>query len=237
MSHIPEKAKKAGAWVTAGAILAVSTIVPATPQKAHAAKQGDKPNILVIWGDDVGRSNISAYTRGLVGYRTPNIDRIASEGMLFTDAYASCPVCSPTRASILTGKYPARVGVTQFIGGHTVGRLEDVPYFHQLPMSERSIARTLSENGYATWHVGKWHLGNGHTLPTKHGFDTNIAGCDWGMPQDGYFSPWNIETLENGEEGVIAFAVSPMGCVAALVPGSGDDSFPVGTVIVGLNVV
>ncbi len=159
----------------------------------------NRPNIIFILIDDLGWRDLGCY--GSPFYETPHIDKLASEGMLFTDAYAACPVCSPTRASILTGKYPARVGVTQFIGGHTVGRLEDVPYFHQLPMNERSLARTLSENGYATWHVGKWHLGKRLTLPTDHGFDINIAGCDWGMPQNGYFSPWNIETLENGEDG------------------------------------
>ncbi|MBL4574786.1 MAG: sulfatase [Opitutaceae bacterium] len=159
----------------------------------------NKPNIIFILIDDMGWKDLGCY--GSSFYETPHIDKLASEGMLFTDAYAACPVCSPTRASILTGKYPARVGVTQFIGGHTVGRLEDVPYFHQLPMSERSLAQTLKDHGYATWHVGKWHLGNSPTSPTDHGFDINIAGCDWGMPQNGYFSPWNIETLENGEDG------------------------------------
>ena len=134
-------------------------------------------------------------------YETPNLDRLAAQGMRFTDAYASCPVCSPTRASLMSGKYPARVGITQYIGGHSVGRLCDVPYFHALPMSERSIASALRDGGYQTWHVGKWHLGDGGTGPRQHGFDENIAGCGWGMPQRGYFSPYHMPNLTNGPDG------------------------------------
>ncbi len=101
----------------------------------------------------------------------------------------------------MTGKYPARVGVTNFIGGHSVGKLLDVPYMHHLPMNERSIATALRDGGYQTWHIGKWHLGNGLTYPKKHGFDVNIGGCGWGMPNNGYFSPWGIETMPDGPEG------------------------------------
>jgi len=154
------------------------------------------PNIVFILIDDLGWRDIGCY--GSSFYETPNIDRLAQQGMLFTDAYASCPVCSPTRASVLTGKYPARVGITQFIGGHTVGKLCDVPYFHQLPMQERSLAATLRNNGYQTWHVGKWHLGK---EVVRHGFDANFGGCEWGHPWNGYFSPWGIPTLNDGPEG------------------------------------
>jgi arylsulfatase A-like enzyme len=122
-------------------------------------------------------------------YETPNLERLSAQGMRFTDGYASCPVCSPTRASVLTGKYPARAGITQYIGGHSVGKLCDVPYFHALPMSEFSLAAALKQGGYSTWHVGKWHLGGTTTWPDKHGFDVNIAGCEWGSPRS-YFSPY-----------------------------------------------
>ncbi|MBD3242702.1 MAG: sulfatase-like hydrolase/transferase [Chitinivibrionales bacterium] len=159
----------------------------------------DKPNILFILIDDMGWADIGCY--GSSFYETPNLDRLSREGMLFTDAYASCPVCSPTRASILTGKYPATVGVTQFIGGHTVGRLCDVPYHHCLPMQEISLAAALRSGGYQTWHVGKWHLGGRLTWPDRHGFDVNIGGCDWGLPHHGYFSPWHMPTLDDGPEG------------------------------------
>ncbi|HUZ18887.1 MAG TPA: sulfatase, partial [Spirochaetia bacterium] len=113
----------------------------------------------------------------------------------------SAPVCSPTRASLMTGKYPARVGITQYIGGHTVGRLCDVPYFWGLPLSEISLATALGRGGYATWHVGKWHLGDGLMMPESHGFEVNIGGCGWGHPHNGYFSPYGIPTLDDGPDG------------------------------------
>jgi len=158
-----------------------------------------QPNIIMLLIDDLGWRDLVCY--GSEFYETPNLDRLAAEGMRFTHAYASCPVCSPTRASIMSGKYPARVGVTQFIGGHTVGKLQDVPYFCQLPMSEYSVARALRDGGYQTWHVGKWHLGDGSTSPSNHGFDVNVGGCGWGMPKHGYFSPYHMPNLENGPDG------------------------------------
>ena len=157
------------------------------------------PNIVFFLIDDLGWRDLVCY--GSDFYETPNLDRLAAGGIRFTQAYASCPVCSPTRASILSGKYPARVGVTQFIGGHSVGRLCDVPYHHNLPMSEVSLATALREGGYQTWHIGKWHLGEGRTSPTAHGFVVNRGGCGWGHPKNGYFSPWGLPTLEDGPEG------------------------------------
>lgn len=158
-----------------------------------------KPNIVFILIDDMGWKDLSCY--GSSFYETRNIDRLFKEGIHFTNAYASCPVCSPTRASILTGKYPANVGVTNFIGGHTKGILIDAPYINHLPQTEKSLAKALKEGGYNTWHIGKWHLGGRPYYPEDHGFDVNIGGCHWGMPQKGYFSPWGIETLEDGPEG------------------------------------
>lgn len=158
-----------------------------------------RPNIIFILIDDLGWADIGCF--GSSFYETPNIDALAQRGMRFTDAYASAPVCSPTRASLMSGKSPARVGVTQYIGGHTVGRLCDVPYFWGLPMSERSIASALRDGGYATWHVGKWHLGDGLMMPENHGFERNIAGCGWGHPHDGYFSPYNIPGFADGPAG------------------------------------
>lgn len=160
-----------------------------------------KPNILFILIDDLGWRDLTCY--GSSFYETPNLDRLAGEGMTFTNAYASCPVCSPTRASILSGKYPARVGITQYIPGKTEGKLKDVPYLHYLPLEEKSIASSLREHGYQTWHVGKWHLGDDDFLPDQHGFDTNIAGCHWGWPEgEGrYFSPYNMPHLTNGPKG------------------------------------
>lgn len=160
-----------------------------------------KPNFLFILVDDLGWVDLSCY--GSEFYETPNLDRLASQGMRFTDAYASCPVCSPTRASILTGKYPATVGVTDWIdwGGRlhpARGRLVDVPYLKHLPREEFSLAEALRQKGYAIWHVGKWHLGGEGHLPQDHGFEVNIGGCQLGWPgQGGYFSPWTIPDLED----------------------------------------
>lgn len=156
------------------------------------------PNILLILIDDLGWRDLACY--GSTFYETPNLDRLASEGMLFTDAYAACPVCSPTRASLLSGKYPATLGVTDWIdwGGHVHpcrGRLVDAPYVKELSLAETSLASALREGGYQTWHVGKWHLGGEATSPQCHGFEENIGGCHWGSPSTGYFSPWQMPHL------------------------------------------
>lgn len=162
-----------------------------------------KPNILFILTDDLGWRDLGVY--GSIFYETPNLNRLAAQGMRFTDAYAACPVCSPTRASIMSGKYPATVGITDWIdwGGRihpARGRLVDVPYLKQLPQSETSLARALKEGGYATWHVGKWHLGDEGHLPQDHGFEVNVGGCHYGSPgPGGYFSPWTIPPLADAD--------------------------------------
>ena len=162
-----------------------------------------RPNIIFILLDDFGWRDLGC--TGSSFYETPNMDRFAKQGMLFTDAYASCPVCSPTRASVMTGKYPATVGITDWIdsGGHchpARGRLIDVPYLKDLPTSETTIAEALRERGYTTWHVGKWHLGGGGHYPHQMGFDVNVGGCEAGSPgRGGYFSPWSIEALRDAD--------------------------------------
>jgi len=157
-----------------------------------------KPNILFILIDDMGWTDIEPF--GSSFYETPNLTQLARDGMLFTDAYAACPVCSPTRASFLTGKYPARVGVTNFIGGANEGKLLDVPYLHYLPLTEKTVAQALKEGGYRTYHVGKWHLGSEPYWPEHHGFDVNIGGCDWGAPRT-YFAPYGNPRLVEGPPG------------------------------------
>ena len=129
---------------------------------APGASAQDKPNILVIWGDDVGQSNISAYTRGLVGYKTPNIDRIASEGMMFTDYYGE-QSCTAGRASFIMGQSVARTGLSKVgLPGADLGMREEEP----------TIAGLLKAQGYATGQFGKNHLGDrDEHLPTNHGFD------------------------------------------------------------------
>ncbi len=163
-----------------------------------------KPNVVIIYIDDMGFKDIAC--AGSEFYETPNVDKLRENGMMFTNGYASCPVCSPSRASLLTGKYPARVGVTDWIdgGGEThpcKGILIDAPYIKHLPKSEKTIAHYLKEVGYNTWHVGKWHLGTQEFYPEKFGFDKNVAGCEWGCPSKGYFSPYYIPNLSEGPEG------------------------------------
>jgi arylsulfatase A-like enzyme len=158
------------------------------------------PNLVFILIDDMGWTDLAC--TGSRFYETPNLDRLAAEGMRFTDAYAACPVCSPSRASFMTGRYPARLGLTNYIGGTASGRLLEAPYIDHLPLSEVSLARALREGGYATWHVGKWHLGEPPTYPEPHGFDVNVGGGRWGAPhQMGYFAPWGFDTLPEGPDG------------------------------------
>lgn len=162
-----------------------------------------RPNILFILIDDLGWRDLTCY--GSAFYETPNLDRLASGGMLFTNAYAACPVCSPTRASLLTGKYPATVGITDYIdwGGKwhpQQGRVIDAPYLKGLPKSEVTVAQALRDGGYRTWHVGKWHLGGPGCYPTDCGFDVNVGGCEWGCPGT-YFSPWGIPGMPDEPSG------------------------------------
>ena len=158
----------------------------------------DRPNFIFILIDDMGWKDVGCC--GSTFYETPNLDRMAKEGVRFTNAYASCPVCSPTRASIMTGRYPARLGLTDYIGGNARGKLIDAPYIDHLPLEEKTIASALKDAGYRTYHVGKWHLGGEPYYPERHGFDINIAGCHWGAPRT-YFSPYNIPNFENGPDG------------------------------------
>ncbi|TVQ24523.1 MAG: DUF4976 domain-containing protein [Spirochaetaceae bacterium] len=163
-----------------------------------------RPNIVFILIDDMGQRDLGCY--GSTFYETPNIDRLAREGMLFTDAYAACPVCSPTRGSILTGRYPATLGITDWIdsSGNTHparGSLIDVPYIRKLPSDVPNLATELSRRGYATWHVGKWHLGDEDAWPDRRGFDVNVGGWTAGHPNKGYFSPYGFPTLEDGPDG------------------------------------
>lgn len=160
----------------------------------HGVK--DLPNVVLLVVDDLGWRDLSCFGSGF--YETPHIDRLAAEGIRFTSAYATAPVCSPTRASLLTGRYPARIGLTQYIPGHSVGRLCDVPSFHVLPRSEVSLAIALRAHGYQCWHVGKWHLGDHASSPEVHGFDVNMGGGAWGMLPRGYYSPYGLPTLEDG---------------------------------------
>ena len=164
-----------------------------------------KPNFVFFLVDDLGWRDVGCY--GTKFYETPNVDRLAREGMRFTDAYAACPVCSPTRASIMTGKYPARLHLTDFLVGQRwpadspIVNISDWQKF--LPLEEATIAEALKESGYATFFAGKWHLGPEGFWPENQGFDVNKGGIDRGGPYGGkkYFSPYGNPRLEDGPPG------------------------------------
>jgi arylsulfatase A-like enzyme len=134
-----------------------------------------QPNILFMLADDMGYMDISANNPKSF-YETPNIDALAKKGMRFTQGYAACPVCSPTRGSIMTGKYPPRVGVTDYIGANRPGKLLPAPNARQLPLEEVTIAERLRNAGYATFFAGKWHLGGEEYSPNAQGFGPGLIG-------------------------------------------------------------
>ncbi len=133
-------------------------------------------NVVLILADDMGWADLGCM--GSTFYETPRLDRLAREGMRFTQAYAACPVCSPTRAALMTGRWPARVGITDYIPGSRVGKLLPAPYLHQLPHEEVTVAEALRPAGYATGMYGKWHLGGEGYLPDTQGFAEADSGKD-----------------------------------------------------------
>ncbi|MEI7899172.1 MAG: sulfatase [bacterium] len=167
---------------------------------ATSAWAADKPNIIFVLVDDMGWTDLGCF--GSKFYETPNIDRLATQGMRFTDAHSSCTVCSPTRASVLTGQYPARLHITDWIAGHVKpkAKLRVPDWTMRLPLETMNIAKALKPAGYATASIGKWHLGKDEFWPDKQGFDLNVAGCDKGQPPS-YFAPYKIQTLSEGPAG------------------------------------
>jgi len=171
------------------------------------ARADQKPNFVFFLVDDLGWTDLKTF--GSSFYDTPNCDRIAATGMKFTNAYAACPVCSPTRASIMTGRYPTRTGVTDYIGApagkawRRNTRLLPAIYTRQLEPKEFTIAEALKQKGYATFFAGKWHLGNEGFWPEDQGFDVNMGGHHRGGPYGGkkYFSPYGNPRLTDGPDG------------------------------------
>ncbi|MBN2269673.1 MAG: sulfatase [Sedimentisphaerales bacterium] len=180
---------------------AVCLGMPFHSRAAERRERGRRPSFVFFLVDDMGWTDAVCY--GSSFYETPNIDRLAKTGMRFIQAYAACPVCSPTRASIMSGKYPARLNLTDYLIGAKRGKLNPANYIHQLPLEEVTIAETLKEAGYATFFAGKWHLGPEGFWPEEQGFDVNKGGIDRGGPYGGnkYFSPYGNPRLEDGPEG------------------------------------
>ena len=163
-----------------------------------AAPVRKRPNIVFLLLDDLGWSDFGCY--GNTFHETPNLDRLAGDGVRFTNAYAACPVCSPTRASIMTGKYPARLHLTDWIPGRRQwpsARLLTPAFEQQLPLRETTIAEALKPLGYRTASIGKWHLGGAGFGPEQQGFDLNVAGTQRGAPAS-YFGPFDLPNLHGG---------------------------------------
>ena len=168
-------------------------------------------NVVLILIDDLGWSDLGCY--GSSYYRTPNIDALAQGGVKFTDGYAACNVCSPTRAAILSGKYPARLLLTQWLPSGRwnaqKNRMREARYVSNLPLEEVTIAEAMREAGYRTAFMGKWHLGTEtYYYPEHQGFDLNVAGRDYGAPGS-YFYPFEGK-WKNPTTGQVLKKASPL---------------------------
>jgi len=158
------------------------------------------PNVIVILVDDMGWRDLACQGSGF--YETPHIDRLAAAGMRFTQGYSACTVCSPSRAALMTGQYPARLHLTDWIAGHQRPHAQLLPpdWTKHLPLETVTVAERLKAAGYATASIGKWHLGGPAFHPEHQGFDENKGGSDRGQPPS-YFSPYKIPTLADGPAG------------------------------------
>ena len=168
----------------------------------------ERPNILFILVDDLGYHDLGV--TGSNYYETPNIDQLASQAYQFSQGYSASPVCSPARASIMTGLTPATHGITDWIGApegeawreygrHT--KLLPPNYLHDLPATLITLPEALRDSCYETFFAGKWHLGGEGSYPEDHGFDTNIGGYSAGSPMGGYFAPYDNPKMEQGPDG------------------------------------
>ena len=177
---------------------------------SHAdASPAGRPNFVFFLVDDLGWGDLGCY--GSTFHETPNLDRLAAEGMKFNHAYSACTVCSPSRAAILTGRYPGRLHLTDWIAGHRRGNPKLlIPKWNMRMEHElTTLPEALKEGGYRTAFVGKWHLmpiGAGdfeEHFPESHGFDLNVGGREWGQPKGPgkYFSPFGMPGLDDGEKG------------------------------------
>jgi arylsulfatase A-like enzyme len=167
---------------------------------AAAGEPSRPPNVIVVMVDDMGWKDLRC--QGSDWYETPHIDRLAAAGMRFTTAYSACTVCSPTRAAMITGQFPARLHLTDWIAGHErpKAKLRIPDWTKHLPLGVVTVAERLRSKGYATGTIGKWHLGGTEVRPEAQGFDRNVGGNDRGQPPS-FFSPYHVAALPDGPEG------------------------------------
>ncbi len=191
-----------------GIFFLTSFIACKTEQKKAYQSPEKAPNVLLIIADDLGAHDLSTTNSNY--YETPHIDQIAAKGIQFDQGYASCQVCSPSRASIMTGKSPARHGITDWIGAKEgeawrktkrFNQLLPAYYQHQLDTNYITMPEAFKAHGYTTFFAGKWHVGGEGSLPEDHGFDINKGGFHAGSPHGGYFSPYKNPRLEDGPKG------------------------------------
>jgi len=181
---------------TAMFIVAIALVLLSMETTIAAGER--RPNVVFFLVDDLGWRDLGCY--GSSFYETPNIDRLAEQGVRFTQAYAACHVCSPTRASIMTGKYPARLHLTDWLPGRKnfpFQKLQSAEIHQHLPLEEVTIAEALKQHGYRTAHIGKWHLGENPHGPLHQGFDIQIPRWNKGWPKAGYHAPFRLEGLED----------------------------------------
>jgi len=200
------------AWLACAAA-AVSAAPPSASSTSAASSpsSSSRPNIVLIVADDLGASDLACY--GSTFHRTPRLDALARDGVRFTQAYAACPVCSPTRAAVMTGRAPARTGITDWLpgrGDRPDQKLLRPALWQQLASDEITIAELLKSAGYATGHIGKWHLGGEGFGPLQQGFDVNIAGDDTGSPLS-YFAPYERKTPQGGLRKMTGLDDAPAG--------------------------
>lgn len=177
--------------------------LPQPLENRDTAQPARRQNVLFVLVDDLGFMDVEPNNPDTF-YETPNVSRLAAEGMRFTAGYAASPVCSPTRYSIQAGKYPTRVGATDYFTGRRACRFAPAPLRNEMPLDELTIAQALREEGYATYFAGKWHLGNTpEHWPEERGYDVNIGGHERGGPYGPgrYFTPYGNPRLEDGPEG------------------------------------
>lgn len=190
-------------------LFSIATLGNSCKNKDTSGKENQpkKPNVVFILADDLGAHDLS-YS-GSQYYETPNIDAIAREGVEFTQGYAAAQVCSPSRASVMTGQYTAHHGVTDWIGAATGEKWGDYyntkvmppEYVHQLADEDITMAEAFEEHGYKTFFAGKWHLGDEPSSPENNGFEINKGGWEVGSPKGGYFAPWDNPKLDYKHKG------------------------------------